>query len=190
MRHIIVRLVVVAFLLATGLLAAPPQSQSTQQLPDTTRASDPETGGLIPALSAPAVITPPTVGTTSLTEQSIIALARADARRRHSGLAWGFGGGLMGAGAMGASGGMVLSFTGSFGGYLVGGAVGALPVPLLASLMKVSVPESPQLEDATPGQRVIYRQVFIPESRKLRRTSVINAELVIAGGFLLLILAL
>lgn len=49
---------------------------------------DPETGGLIPALPAPAVTPPSTVGTTRMTEQSIIALARADARRHYSGDAW------------------------------------------------------------------------------------------------------
>ena len=40
---------------------------------------DPVTGELIPALPAPAVTPPSTVGTTRMTEQSIIALARADA---------------------------------------------------------------------------------------------------------------
>ena len=183
-----VRLVVVALVLSSGLLAVTSEGQSTQQPPDTTLRFGPDTGELIPAQPAPAATTPPAAGTTRLTEQSTIALARADARRRHSGLAWVLGGGLLGAGAMGAGGGMVLSFTGSFGGYLLGGAVGASSVPLVVSLLPVSVPEPPQLEDATPGQRVIYRQVFVHESRKLRRTSVIKTELVIAGGFLFLLL--
>ena len=81
-----VRFVALAFLLSNGLLAANSESQAVHHPPDTTLGSDPETWELIPALPAPGVTTQPTVGTTRLTEQSIIALARADARR-HRGLA-------------------------------------------------------------------------------------------------------
>ena len=56
----------------TGL---PVEEPPEKQLPR----FDPVTEELIPALSAPVVSTPPTVGTTRFTEQSIIALARADA---------------------------------------------------------------------------------------------------------------
>ncbi|MCH7497802.1 MAG: hypothetical protein IH971_08125 [Candidatus Marinimicrobia bacterium] len=125
-----------------------------------------------------------------MTEQSIIALARADARRRHSGDAWGVGGGLLGAGAMFVGGIFGLITTYSDPGFLVGVAVGPLPVPLLFSLLPVSVPEPPQLEDAAPGQREVYRQTFIGESRRLRRTSAFKAELgalILVGGFFVLI---
>lgn len=73
----------------------------------------------------------------------------------------------------------------------MGAAVGAIPVPLLISLRPVSVPEPPQLEDAAPGQREVYRQTFIGESRILRGRSVFIAELVavaVGGGLLLLLI--
>ena len=76
----------------------------------------------------------------------------------------------------------------SFSGFLVGFAVGALPVPLLLSGLPVRVPETPQLEDAAPGQRDLYQQTFIGESRRHRRTSVLKAELAIVGAFMFLIL--
>lgn len=126
-----------------------------------------------------------------MTEQSIIALPRADARRRHSGDAWGVGGGLLGAGAMFVGGIFGLITTYSDPGFLVGVAVGPLPVPLLFSLLPVSVHESPQLEDATPAQRAIYRQTFIAETRILRGRSVFKAESVavaIGGGLLPLLI--
>ena len=167
--------------LETGLpVEKPPEKQPPR--------FDSETGELIPVLPAPAVTTPSTVGTTKLTEQSIIALARADARSRHTGGAWEIGGVLLGAPAMLAGGIVGLVTTYSFPGFLVGVAVGVLPVPLLLSSFPVSVPETPQLEDAAPGQRAIYRQTFIRESRRLRRTSAFKAELVLVGGFLVLII--
>ena len=77
----------------------------------------------------------------------------------------------------------------SFDGFLVGVAVGALPAPLLLSIFPVSVPESPQLEDAASGQREIYRQTFISESRGLRAKSVTAGELLMVAGFLLFLIA-
>ena len=173
-----VRFVVSAVLLSSGLLAATPQGQSSEQSPDTLR-SDPATGELIPAQAAPAVTTPPTVDTTRLTEQSIIALARADARRHHDVLALGFG--LLGAGAMLTGGIVGGTYTFSIFGFMAGVAVGALPVPALLSSFRVSVPESPQLENAAPGKRESYRQTFISESRRLRRITVVRTELVVGA---------
>ena len=196
-----VRFAVFAVLLTSGLAAATSSSQATLQPPDTTVGSDPESGELIPSLPAPAVTTAPTVGSTRLTEQSIIALARMDAGLRHYryALIWEIGGGLAGVWATGIGGVLGFYYTNSFlenigpgtvSGILLGAAVGALSVPLVVSLLPVSVPETPQLEDAAPDQREIYRQTFIGESRSLRKNSVATGERVIAGAFLLYIFSL
>ena len=118
-------------------------------------------------------------------------MARADARRRYTGDAWALGGGLLGGGAMFVGGIIGLITTYDFIGVMLGVGAGALPAPLLLSLLPLSVSETPQLEDAAPGQRVIYRQTFIAESRKLRARSVFIAELVavaVGGGLLLLLI--
>ena len=220
-----VRFVVFAALVSSGLLAATPQSQASQQPPDTSLRFDPVTGEplapvsipafdpltglpveappekqlprfdpvtgeLIPALLAPAVTTPATAGTTILTESSIIARARFDARRHHSGADWALAGGLLGAGAMVAGGIVGVIYTYSFGGFLLGVVVGAVPAPLLFSSFPVSVPETPQFEETAPGQRETYRQTFIGESRGLRAWSVFKGELaVVAIGVGLLLLS-
>ena len=171
--------------LGTGLpLEEPPEKQPPR--------FDPKTGELIPARPVPAISKPPTRGTTRIAQQRIIALALADARRHQSDRAGDFGAALLGAGAVvgGAIFGAIT--TDSFPGFLLGAAVGSLAVPLMHSLNPVSIPPSPQLEDAAPDQRETYRQTYIGEARKLRGLSVFKAELVllasVAGGLMLLLL--
>lgn len=190
-----VRFVVVALLLSSCLLAVTSEGQSTQQPPDTSMRFDPVTGGplapastpvfhpdtgeLIPAQPAPAVTTPPTVGTTKFTQQGITALARGDARRYHKGRAWLTGGGLLGAVTMFCCGLAGINYP--FPGIIIGAGVGALIVPVAVSYAPVTVPAFEQLPEASLAQLELYRQTYIAESRRLRANDVVIGELVLGA---------
>ena len=153
------RLAVFIFLLSSGLVGQP-NGFHVVQPPDTTEQA---------------------LGRIELTEQSIIALARADARRYHKGWDWVLGGGLLGAGPIGVGAIVGGETYRSLAGFVLGFAVGALPVPLAVLIFPVSVPDSPQLEDAPPGQRELYQKTFIAESRDLRVNSIAIGEVIIGG---------
>ena len=161
------RLAVIVFLLSSGLVAQFNGFQVVHQPPDANVQA---------------------VGRSELTQQRIIALARADAWRYHKELAWGAGGGLLGVGAMVIGGIFGLLVSESSIGLLIGVGVGAYTVPAKLSSFPVYVPESSALNDATQDQREIYQQAFTAESRRLRRNTVIIGELALgalAGGALI-----
>ena len=116
----------------------------------------------------------------TLSRLKIISFAKADAKRNHPKGLWTFGGGAVSCGAM-ALGGILGEGFAEFPGFIIGVTGAGLLFPVLISEVNTEIPATEVFNGLSVEQQTIYKNTYLEETKKLRKSSIYKGEFTVAG---------